>query len=393
MAWKKTLIAGWVAQFLSITGFYFVSPFFPLYLQKIGALNPQEAAFWGGLVSFAGSFALVIFSPIWGAIGDQVGRKPMLLRAFFGSGIFIFLMSFAHSPFQLVIYRFLHASVAGTVSASLSLVSTIIPDEKVHFSMGIMQSAIYTGAFVGPILGGFIVTSFGYRVSFYISTLFYLIGGIIVFLFMKEHFIRPDHKESAKGNMKNILSLLFTILFFQFLFTLGNRAVYPVIPLLIQEIGEAGRGILNTGYVFGLSSLASAVSSLFVARLLEKTSPYKILKDLFLLSFITFLPIYFIKTPSQFIILRIFTGLFVGGIIPAFNSFITEIVPHEARGKAFGFTSSAYSLGNAFGPLLGGLIGSYMDFREVFLFSGFVFLVCGIGISLISGRKVQKYRF
>ncbi len=390
MNWRRTLIAGWIAQFLSITGFYFVSPFFPLYLQRIGASTPQEAAFWGGLVSFAGSLALVIFSPIWGAIGDQVGRKPMLLRAFFGSGTFIFLMSFAHSPFQLVIYRFLHASVAGTVSASLSLVSTIIPDEKVHFSIGILQSAIYTGAFVGPILGGIVVTSLGYHLSFYISTIFYMIGGLIVFFFMKEHFVRPTKKEAGEieNSVRSILKVLSVYLIFQFLFTTGNRAVYPIIPLFIQKIGDGGEGILNTGYIFGLSSLASAISSLFVAKILEKVSPYKLLKILFLSSFLTFLPIYLISTPFQFIILRVLTGFFVGGIIPAFNSFITEIIPNRARGKAFGFTSSAYSLGNAFGPLMGGIIGSYIGFREVFFFSAFIFLICGLGINLISRREV-----
>ncbi len=238
MAWKKNLVAAWIAQFLSITAFYFVSPFFPLYLQKIGASTPQEASFWGGLVSFGGSFALVIFSPLWGAIGDKVGRKLMLLRAFFGSGIFIFLMSFAHSPGELVLYRFLHAAFAGTVSASLSLISTIIPEKRVPFSIGIMQSAIYTGAFVGPILGGIIVSFLGYHTSFYVSAVFYMVGGMIVLFFINESFKRPEHSkaEDAGNRVVNIFKILSLYLIFQFLFTLGNRAPYPIIPLFISGI-------------------------------------------------------------------------------------------------------------------------------------------------------------
>ena len=390
MRWKKNLIAAWIAQFLSITAFYFVSPFFPLYLQKIGASTPQEASFWGGLVNFGGSFALVIFSPLWGAIGDKIGRKLMLLRAFFGSGIFIFLMSFAHSPGELVLYRFLHAAFAGTVSASLSLISTIIPEKRVPFSIGIMQSAIYTGAFVGPILGGIIVSYLGYHMSFYISTLFYIIGGIIVLFFIRESFKRPNQfdKQDRGNRVINIFKVLFLYLVFQFLFTLGNRAPYPVIPLFIQEIGKGVGDISYTGYVFGMSSLASVISSLFAAKLLERFSPYTLLKYLFFFSALTFFPVYLIHTPFQFIMLRIFTGFFVGAIIPSFNSFITEVIPNHARGKAFGLTSSAYSLGNAFGPLVGGIIGSTIGFREVFIFSGIIFILCSFGINLVSRRKI-----
>ncbi len=390
MNWKRVLIAGWIAQFLSISGFYFISPFFPLYLQKIGATNPREASFWAGIVSFGGSLALVIFSPIWGSIGDKIGRKPMLLRAFFGSGIFIFLMSFAHSPLQLVIYRFLHASFAGTVSASMSLVSTIIPEEKVPFGIGIMQSAIYTGAFVGPIVGGIIVSSFGYHTSFYVSTFFYLIGGLIVLFFIEEHFVRPSYngKIASKSSTKTIIKILSIYLVFQFLFTLGNRAVYPVLPLLIQKFGTMGKSITSTGYIFGISSLASATSSLIAAKFLEKIPPYRLLKILFFLSALTFFPIYLINTPFELLVLRVFTGFFIGAIIPTFNSFITGLIPVAARGRAFGLTSSAYSLGNAFGPFIGGLIGATLDFRTVFIFSGFVFVLCGLGISLISRRKI-----
>ncbi|TMD78479.1 MAG: multidrug efflux MFS transporter, partial [Chloroflexi bacterium] len=59
---------------------------------------------------------MTIASPIWGLLGDRLGRKPMLIRSMVGGAITVGLMFFAQTPLQLVILRFLQGATSGTVA-------------------------------------------------------------------------------------------------------------------------------------------------------------------------------------------------------------------------------------------------------------------------------------
>jgi len=70
---------------------------------------------------------------------------------------------------------------------------------------------------------------------------------------------------------------------------------------------------------------------------------------------------------NQLIAIRAAMG--VGGalIMPATLSVITNVFPREERGKAIGIWSGMASVGIGLGPLIGGLLIEYLDWRWVFL--------------------------
>src|SRR5512137_1404015 len=86
-SWKKNLYIMFAAEFIVILGFSFIMPFMPLYIQELGSFNSDQAALWSGIAIGASSIALFISGPIWGIISDKWGRKPMVLRALFGSAV------------------------------------------------------------------------------------------------------------------------------------------------------------------------------------------------------------------------------------------------------------------------------------------------------------------
>jgi MFS family permease len=74
-------------------------------------------------------------------------------------------------------------------------------------------------------------------------------------------------------------------------------------------------------------------------------------------------------------ILRGISGLFTGGLAASTNASIGELAPAGSRGAAFGISGSAFSLGNAFGPLLGGLLAAAIGPRFVFALSAAVLAI------------------
>ena len=69
------------SQLAATTGFMFVMPFLPLYVQRLGVEDAGHAAAWAGLLNTATAVTMALAAPSWGRLGDRYGQKKMLLRA------------------------------------------------------------------------------------------------------------------------------------------------------------------------------------------------------------------------------------------------------------------------------------------------------------------------
>ena len=107
-----------------------------------------------------------VMGPIWGALGDRHGRKIMVMRAMFGGAVIISLIGFAQTVEQFAILRFIQGALTGTVAAATALVAGNAPREHLGETLGKLQLAIFLGQAFGPITGGFVADTFGYRAAF-----------------------------------------------------------------------------------------------------------------------------------------------------------------------------------------------------------------------------------
>jgi len=275
--WRKNLYAAWIAEMIAITGFNFVMPFIPFYVQELGITDVGQVAKWAGVLTGIPAIVMTIFSPIWGSLADIYGRKTMVERAMFGSDISIFLMAPAANVYQLLFFRILQAALTGTVAACIALVSSSSPSQKMGYSSGLMQTAIFTGTCIGPLLGGIIADSFGYRNSFRITSTLLFIAGLLVFFLVKENFHTLAKKEISSNNFWKNLKIIFSshqlviMIFVFFLLQFSVMIVNPVFALFIEETFASIKSISSiTGAMLALTSFASAISSVYIGRLSDK---------------------------------------------------------------------------------------------------------------------------
>jgi MFS family permease len=73
----------------------------------------------------------------------------------------------------------------------------------------------------------------------------------------------------------------------------------------------------------------------------------------------------FIGNPSLFIGLRVLEGAAAASILPAARAAISDLVPDEQRGQAYGVFTAFFNLGFLLGPALGGLLAAF-SYRWVF---------------------------
>jgi DHA1 family multidrug resistance protein-like MFS transporter len=67
-----------------------------------------------------------------------------------------------------------------------------------------------------------------------------------------------------------------------------------------------------------------------------------------------------------FVLERFGLGLFVGGVLPAANSLVGRLTSPGNRGFVYGLVSSAYFVGNAAGPITGGVVAASWGIAWVF---------------------------
>ena len=108
----RNLFAIWPCMFTMSMGLMAVIPMLPLYIEeRFGLTDPQAVRTWTGIIYGAAPLTAALFGPIWGALGDRVGRKPMVLRAAFAVAVAMALMPLAPTPGWLAGLRVLQGGL------------------------------------------------------------------------------------------------------------------------------------------------------------------------------------------------------------------------------------------------------------------------------------------
>jgi len=393
-SWRKNLYAIFVAEFIVVMGFSFVNPFMPLYIQELGNFTNQQAAFWAGIATSAGGIAMFFISPIWGIVADRWGRKPMVLRAMFGAGVVLALVGLAPNVYYVITLRFIQGLLSGTVAAASALVAASTPRNKMPFAMGLLMVAIFAGSSFGPLAGGFIADSFGYKAAFFITGGLLFSGGLVVVFFVKEKFERP-----AEGQSPSLSSLLhlakskemFPLLLALVALQAGPQMLTPVISLFFRELNPESMIATVSGLAFGLIGVVAAISAMIAGRLGEHITLKKILVFSCLGTGLLYLPPMWARTVTQLVILIALTGLLKGGLMMSSNALVALSVPRNRQGSAYGLTQSANALGMGIGPLIGGSLASLIGLRSVFGIAGGLFMLIGVAVAkILVGVKVEK---
>ena len=189
-----------------MVGMSMVIPFLPLYIKELGITDPNDLKRWSGLVVSGVFVTAFIVTPLWGWLGDRVGKKKMVIRAVFGLALSQFLLGLSANVFQLFLFRMLQGALSGFIAAALALVSTNTPKEKSGYAIGFLASSTAAGNVLGPFIGGLLADSFGYRNVFFITSVLCLISGLLIVFLVKETNILTNSDRNVFDNYKFVNS-------------------------------------------------------------------------------------------------------------------------------------------------------------------------------------------
>jgi DHA1 family multidrug resistance protein-like MFS transporter len=386
--WRKNLYVIWTAQFIAMMGMSAVVPFLPFFIRDLGVSSQQEVAQWSGYVFSAPFLLAFVMTPIWGFLGDRYGRKLMVVRAVLGLGISQMLIGFSQSVEMLFFFRMLQGAISGFIAAALALVSANTPAERTGYALGMLQGSTASGNVLGPLIGGPLADTVGYRPIFFMVAALCFVAGFLVMRFVKETPRDPLLRENKHTLMSNYRYALTSpairiALVIIFLTQVSVLMIQPIFALYIEFL-EPNKAFLATiaGAIFSTAGIFMVIS----APWWGKRNDVKSYKKNLIIAISGAAVSYFLQglvtQAYQLVFLRAVQGFCLGGILPTLYSYVSKNSELSRRGGIMGIASSFNVLANLVGPAAGGTVGAYVGLRENFLITGAL-----LGVSVLFVRR------
>lgn len=383
MNWKVVLALLTCNVLFMSASYTMIIPFLPMYLTNELDVDDTSVSLWAGLSFSVTFFVSAVMAPIWGRIADRKGKRLMAMRASLLIAISYLLGGIVTSPEQLIIVRVFQGFASGLWPMDLAIMTLYAPQERLGFSLGIMQGTLTAGGVVGPLLGGVLAELFGMRTSFYIGGLALFIN-FLAFTFIIKEPPMPKSTVPLTAEEKNPMHLwhipiLRTMMIVS---TLAQMVLYILMPVITTYIkalaGSMDNIVFVAGAVFSLSGIAGAIAAPLWGIYGTRRTYFNSMFLAMLFGGIMFTLQGIPDTLMPFAVMQFGVGLFIAGIQPSLNAIIAQHTPPQLKGSVFGLLFSAQQIGGAAGPLLGGVVATYLGMHYLFPTAGAILLLLAL---------------
>jgi len=158
-------------------------PLVSLYIKKIGGADEKIAI--AVLISQAVMIPIAYLS---GKYCDRFGRKPIFAAAYIILPIRIWLYTTTSNVSTLLIIQALDGLGAGVYGVLISLICRDLTKGGPGFNLlvGVAQTALAIGGLIGPLLQGYLLQYFDFKITFYILAANALLAALIFLIGFKE---------------------------------------------------------------------------------------------------------------------------------------------------------------------------------------------------------------
>ena len=382
--WRKNLFFIWLAEICSRAGFSMSLPFIAYYMRDRFLMGDEAVKTGMMWYSTAGSVALFLSFPLWGMVGDRMGRRPMLLRAMFCSGILYASFMFAPVVGVLILLRFVTGFFSGTVSPAQALAVSTSPENKQGFALGVVSSAVWSGNVFGLLGGlvvkycsynefwkrlfgfanfapdGIVVRNWSYFVAFSLTMILFLIGGLVVVFFVRENFVPPPPKpkEEKRGFIVAFAGFgcaVYAILGMFLWMSFARRCDETYISLMVEVVsGLKGKEASHIMTMVAVpAALGSMLSATFIGFFSDRLTMRQLLFPITIIGTLMMIGQALSVNPVMLAIFRFMTFLVVGGLEPVVLGLLSRESPKDKKGTIFGYVASLRILGLMFGTWIG----------------------------------------
>lgn len=376
-----------VTIFLDILGIGLIIPVLPELVGIFTEGDTQTAYLYGVLVSV---YALMqfLFAPVFGALSDRFGRRPIILSSLFGYGLDYLLLAVAPSLAWLVVARIVSGIMGANITTANAYIADVSTDETRGRNFGLIGAAFGLGFVFGPALGG-LLGDVNLRLPFYAA------AGLVFVNFLYGLFVLPESLPKDKRRAFNIRQA-------NPIGGLGLLGRYPLVAGMafafvffnLAQLGLQTVWVLYTGYRFGWSAFENGLTLALVGvmtalvqvgltqRVIRRFGERRTILIGLTVSCVSFV-LYGLSSQPWMMLATIVVGSLGGVAFPAIQSFIAGQVRPEEQGATQGALTSLQSLASIVGPVASTAVFGYFTSPDApFRLPGATFLAGAVLIAI-----------
>ena len=248
---------------------YSVQSILPILVQDFQATPIAAGATVGATV-----LAVALTSPFMGMVSDAFGRKSILVGAIFFLALPTWLIAYAHSIPEIVLYRFLQGlAIPGITVVMIAYVGEEFRGRAMTRLMSIYIAGTVLGGFLGRFLVGHLSEWFDWRTAFQIMAAINLAGALLIWktLPASRHFVGNPHFRSALRtlwqHLHNPQLHMACALGACVLFSLVGGFTYVNLYLAEPPFSLSSAGLANIFTIYLIGVLITPLSSRLITRL------------------------------------------------------------------------------------------------------------------------------
>jgi len=383
--------AGWVFDFYDLVLFTFLVT----QLQSSLHFSAEMLSLCLGLSLFATGFGGIIF----GALGDQYGRKKVLQWTIIIYSIGTLLCAFTWDFYSLLIFRFITGlGVGGEWATGQTYINETFPDNLRAKFGAFMQSGAPIGVILASIVGGVVTPIIGWRLTFLVSIIPALTVIFIrryldesdVWLQNKDKYVNKnilkEFRELIRAEHRKIFLISLVLCIF------GMSAywyTYSWLPTYLEQ--ERGLALLGTTFgviIIQMGDFTGYTTFGFVAEKLGRRPAFTIYSFIMALgiSMITIFWNQIVQVPELLYVFMFLTGSGTG-FFGGFGALFSELFPTKIRNTAVGTVFNLARGAQFITPVIITTVATYFDLSYGIAIAALFALLVGIWIWVFPETK------
>src|SRR6201991_3501499 len=178
-----------LGMFLAALDQTIVSTALPTIVGELGGLDHLSWVVTSYLLASTAS------TPLYGKLGDMLGRKPVFLFAVLVFLCGSVLSGLSQSMAELIAFRAVQGlGAGGLMVGAQAIIADIVPPRERGRYMGLIGSVFALASVAGPLLGGFFVETLSWRWFFYVNLPIGFVAVLIVVYRLHLHV--PTHRHA-----------------------------------------------------------------------------------------------------------------------------------------------------------------------------------------------------